>query len=299
LNSDATPEIDVPSLSRDASIGDLVRATLAAPLMQFIRCDPLLRTSNDVEAVHKARVAIRKLRSHLHTFTPVFDKAWATDLRERLQWLQDALAPVRDADVFDERMHALAQRLPHADIERANELLETLDAQIKEQHDQLRERLRDKHYVELLDDLVNAVRAPLFTHDPNDDAERCMPAIMDRVYKKTRKAVREAGLQPSDRAIHRIRIKSKHLRYASEAFANVIGKEAEKYAARVERLQEMLGEQHDGVVALHRLRAFEGSPESRFAAGELAMMAVNDGADACKQWRSVWNGIAKKRSRFW
>ncbi|MBV8636640.1 MAG: CHAD domain-containing protein [Candidatus Eremiobacteraeota bacterium] len=299
VESDGSPEIEVPSVEHGASIGDVVRAALGTPLRHFMHCDPLLRTSDDIEAVHKARVSIRKLRSHLHTFVPVLDEAWASDLRERLRWLQDALAPVRDADVFHQRMQALAERLPHADIERAKELIETLAARVKEQHDGLRKRVRDPHYVELLDDLVNSVREPRFAKDPDDDATQCMAQIMQRVFKKTRKQVRKAGKQPSDRALHRIRIKSKHLRYASEAFAGATSNSAARYAVRVESLQEMLGDQHDGVVALQRLRAFDGSPPARFAAGELAIMAAGAGSDASLRWRATWKKLARKRGRFW
>lgn len=299
VESDGSPEIAVPSVDSGASIGDVVRAALGTPLLQFMHCDPLLRTSDDIEAVHKARVSIRKLRSHLHTFAPVLNEAWALDLRERLRWLQDALAPVRDADVFHQRMETLSERLPHADIASAKELVETLAGEVKKQHDALRKRLRDPHYVELLDDLVNSVRDPRFSHDPSDAATNCMSHIMQRVFKKTRKQVRKSGKQPSDRALHRIRIKSKHLRYASEAFVAALDDSAQRYAERVESLQEMLGDQHDGVVALKRLREFEGSPRARFAAGELAMMAAHAGFDASTGWRSTWKKIENKRNRFW
>ncbi len=299
VESDGTPEIAVPCLDRNASIGDVVRAALGTPLLQFMHCDPLLRTTDDIEAVHKARVSLRKLRSHLHTFTTVLDEAWALDLRERLRWLQDALAPVRDADVLHQHTRALSEKLPHADIDRSKEVIETLASQQKAQHDGLRKRLRDGHYVELLDDLVNSVRAPRFSHDPNDDATACMARIMQRVFKKTRKQVRKAGAEPSDRALHRIRIKSKHLRYAAEAFAEAIDGPAKRYAACVASLQEMLGDQHDGVVALQRLRAFDGSAAARFAAGELAMMAVAAGSDGCANWLGTWQKVASKHNRFW
>jgi CHAD domain-containing protein len=299
LESDGKPEIEVPTLAPHATIGDVVRAALRALVIQFVHCDPLLRTSNDIEAVHKARVAIRKLRSHLQTFSPVLDEAWALDLRERLRFLQDAFAPVRDTDVFHHHMQTLSERLPRADIERANEVVAALEAQVKEEHDHLRERLHERQYVELLDQLVEAVREPHFAHDPDDDATHCMPEIMQRVFKKARKAVRKAGAQPSDRALHRIRIKSKHVRYAAEAFANVAGDDAAAYASRAQCLQDILGEQHDGVVALQRLRAFDGSPEARFAAGELAMMAVDAGARECTRWPKAWKAIAKKQNWFW
>ncbi len=299
LESDGAPEIQIPSLDGNATIGDVVRAALGSPLEQFMRCDPLLRVSNDDEAVHKARVAIRKLRSHLHTFAPVLDEPWARDLRERLRWLQDALAPVRDADVFAQRMRTLAERLPHADIGSASKVLATLDVRVKDEHDRLRAQLRDPHFVDLLDDLVKSVREPLFSHDPAERATQCVAHILQRVYKKTRKSVQEAGVQPSDRALHRIRIKSKHLRYASEAFAEVVGKRATSYALSIECLQTMLGDQHDGVVALQRLRTLNVAPTARFAAGELAMMAAAAGNDACEKWRAQWKSIAKRRSRFW
>jgi CHAD domain-containing protein len=235
----------------------------------------------------------------LHTFSPVLEEPWASDLRERLRWLQDALAPVRDADVFSFRMHALTAQLPHADVERAEPLVKTLDTTRREEHEALRKALRDPHYIDLIDELVAAVAGPRFRVDPGTAAAQCTALIVKRVFKRTRKRVRAAGEQPSDRALHRIRIASKHLRYAAESFACVAKKRAPRYARCVETLQETLGIQHDGVVALARLRAFEGPPASRFAAGELAVLASIDGTEACARWRDEWDAIADKRHRFW
>jgi CHAD domain-containing protein len=299
LESDGAPEIDVPAIGEHATIGEVVRAAFGEAVVQFVRCDPLLRTSNDVEAVHKARVAIRKLRSHLHSFVPVLDEAWALGLRERLRWLQDALAPVRDADVFAERMRHFSAQLPHADIEPSKELLDSFDARARAEHDTLRATLRDSRYISLLVDMVDAARNPKVVCDQEEGALSCCSAIMQKAYKKARKRVRSAGTHASDRELHGIRIRSKHLRYAAEAFSGTVGSAAADYARDVESLQALLGDQHDGVVAINRLRAFEGSPQARFAAGELAMLANAAGVDALTNWRTSWNKIKSKRNRFW
>ena len=299
LGALSAPEVTVPALDADATIGEVVRAALGSALVQYMHSEPLLRTGNDIEAVHKARVAVRKLRSHLHAFAPVLDEAWALGLRERLRGLQDVLAPVRDADVFSERMAALAQRLPHPDLPAATEIIDSLRAAMQQHHDRLRLYLRDRTYLQLLDAVVEGVRSPRLRSDGSDPASRSIDAIMQRVFKAVRKRVRKAGPQPSDRALHCIRIKAKHLRYAAESFCEVAGAAAASFASRVEALQELLGTQHDGVVAVTRLRAFSGSPQARFAAGELAMLALEDGARACDEWARCWHSLAKKRRRFW
>ena len=62
------------------------------------------------------RVAIRRLRSALRTFTPVLDKASVRWLREELGWLGGALGPVRDSDVLREPPRDAARDAARSDV---------------------------------------------------------------------------------------------------------------------------------------------------------------------------------------
>jgi CHAD domain-containing protein len=239
------------------------------------------------------------MRSNLHTFAPLLDADWASNLRERLRWLQDALSPVRDADVLLTRLQELAEKLSPSDYRRAEEILQPWRAERTAAHERLRQTLRDERYVPLLSDLVEAAKGPRCAPEAERRACGLLAAILKRPWKKARKAVRRAGPVPSNRALHDIRIKSKHLRYAAEAFAPVAGKPARRFARSVEALQTTLGNQHDGVYAVSKLREYAGPSEAVFVAGELAMLAQSFSDRARSQWRKRWRKVSAKRNRFW
>ena len=64
-----------------------------------------------------------------------------------------------------------------------------------------------------------------------------------------RRKVRKLSHHPSNEQLHRIRIRSKHLRYAAEAATPAIGKSARRTAQKAEHLQNILGKHHDAVAA--------------------------------------------------
>ena len=94
-----------------ATTEELVRYVLAASVEELLDHDPLVRIGEDPEAVHRARVGTRRLRSHLRTFRPVLDHAWADGLRDELRWIGDLLGHVRDDDVLLELLQFAARRL--------------------------------------------------------------------------------------------------------------------------------------------------------------------------------------------
>jgi inorganic triphosphatase YgiF len=59
------PELQVGDLDHDASVEQLLRYDLAASALRLFRHEPGVRLGEDPEAVHQARVGIRRLRSTL------------------------------------------------------------------------------------------------------------------------------------------------------------------------------------------------------------------------------------------
>ena len=106
-------ELSVVELGADATAAEVVRNAIAASVERLIRHDPVVRLDTDVEGVHQARVATRRLRSDLRTFRPLLDQEWATALRDELGWLAESLGAVRDGDVLLERFRKRAESLPN------------------------------------------------------------------------------------------------------------------------------------------------------------------------------------------
>ena len=294
----AEPELLVPEIGPDSTAGDVVRAAFAKSVELFIRSDAKLRLSDDAEIVHHARVAIRRLRSDLRSFGPLLEEQWACALRDKLSWLQDALSAVRDNDVLASRLKELAGQLSPSDFARAAPILDSLRKSRDEAHEQARKTLHDEAYVQLLNEIVEAARQPRLVEMAAQPASAVLSSLINYPYKRTRKAVRRAGQSPSDRDLHKIRIRAKYLRYAAEAFSPVAGRAAQDVACKAEELQTILGDQHDGVVAVARLRGFTAPVKSLFAAGELAMLAQQFSLAAQSRWRKAWRRLRRARNDF-
>jgi CHAD domain-containing protein len=294
------PEIVLPSLDANARIGDVVRAALARSVERIVRYDAKLRLHADEDAIHDARVAVRRLRSDLRTFLPLFDATWACALRERLRWLQDGLSAARDADVLIAGLRHFSETLPDADRRHLDDVLVPFHAARDAAYDRVRAMLRDARYVPLLQTLVDAAKRPPFNARADEPACDAIPPIIEDAWSTLRKRVRRRTRPPSDRELHAIRIAAKRVRYAAEAVVPVIGRSARALARSVEDLQTILGKQHDAVVACERLRtlARDGDGDFSFLAGELAALATLTSLEARNAWRNPWRATKSKHRRF-
>jgi CHAD domain-containing protein len=278
-------------LQENATIFDLVRATLSASVDHLVRADPVLRVSPSADAVHDARVAVRKLRSHLRTFAPVTDRTWGDELSEQLQWLGDVLGAARDADVLVAGLAQHVERLPSTGRLHSDQILAPFRAQRDAVYQDLERALRSPAYAELLDAAIAAASAPHVCR-PQRSAVSVVPRLMQRVWEKLRDRVRLAGSEPTDRDLHRIRIQAKHTRYAAEALTPIVGNPARRFAHRAEKLQSLLGKQHDAVAA--------GIAANAFIGGEFAAMQRADAQHYRERFPRCWKRLARpKHRRFW
>src|SRR5205823_7788910 len=130
---------------------EVIKNVLADSVAALLRHDPLVRTSGDPEAIHQARVATRKLRSHLRTFGPLLDPEWTDPLRTELGWMGLALGAVRDREVLLDRLRERAKELPAHDHRAAASLLSILEREIADLRKKLIVDLDSARYVEMLE----------------------------------------------------------------------------------------------------------------------------------------------------
>ena len=92
------------------SVGEVVRLALGTDAARLLASDPIARIGEDPEGVHQARVATRRLRSHLATFAPVLRRgARPSGSTSDLRWLGRSLGIVRDLDVLRGRFAATVE----------------------------------------------------------------------------------------------------------------------------------------------------------------------------------------------
>jgi CHAD domain-containing protein len=294
---DPTPE----PLGSHPTMAALVQQAIAAAVQRLLVHDPIARLDLSTLGVHQARVSTRRLRSDLRTFEVVLDAEWAEALRAELAWLADALGAVRDVDVLEIRFRKDLGAMRPADAAQGERLLRHLAAQRRERMARLQRTLASERYFDLLDRLVEAAHEPRLLPSAERPAAEVLTELVAQPWQKLRKAARKLGKEPSNEELHALRIKAKRTRYASEAAARAIPK-AEDFAEVVSELQDVLGEQHDAVVAEEWLRGAAGQGLSRqqaLVAGLLVAVQRQDAADRRGEWRKVWKRLDRASLRAW
>jgi CHAD domain-containing protein len=304
--------IDLPRSSANqpvdegATMADVVRSSLAAGLDRLLAHDVKLRLDSPnpaVDDVHQSRVATRRLRSDLKTFGAILDPVWREHVRNELKWLGALLGELRDRDVlsdgFTDAPIPVNQRLAVQRVDAGRRLAELLSSE---------------RYVNLVDRLhAGSERLPLGAaaeHDAQRSAVDVLPSLVGARWRAVRRQVRRAGRCPSATQLHRIRIKSKQLRYAAEAATPVMGKPAQRTASAAEDVQTILGEHHDAVAAEAWLRdewvdpagnttSPRISPAVCFEVGRLVADAQHRQGDSTARWAVAWAKLRKPKRLRW
>jgi CHAD domain-containing protein len=106
---------------------------------------------------------------------------------------------------------------------------------------------------------------------------------------------------PSDGDLHHVRIRAKRCRYAAEACEPAFGKPARRFARVLADVQDVLGEQHDAVVAGAWLAktAPECTPDDAYLLGRLAQLQEVAAAAARDEFLGMWPDVKRKQLRRW
>jgi CHAD domain-containing protein len=211
----------------------------------------------DVDAVHDARVTVRRLRATLRTFRPLMDAGQAESIRAELAWLGDLLGAVRDADVLAAR---LSQQLAEAPPELvvgpvAARIQQRLAAASAQARVDLADGMDSPRYPRVLERL-GAIDVSA-TATPRRLRVRARRAVR-RADRRLASAV--AALSTRDDAalgrLHEARRAYKRARYAVEVLTPLGPSEARRLVGRLRELQDILGGVQDAAVAERLLRDY-------------------------------------------
>ena len=197
-----------------------------------------------VNGVHDMRVASRRFRSALRDFSPFFEKKHVKSLKRDAKAVADALGEVRDHDVAIEALGALKDKAPNAAIAAGmNTLIEARQVLRADARSQFLKHVTSDRLAEIRNELERALDsksdedAPIFRSFAINALERAHKKFVERA---------ESIYQPfNDKALHKLRLSAKRLRYALELFDNCWAGELKPFAKYVSKLQSSLGEVHD------------------------------------------------------
>lgn len=244
-----------PRLAKGLSCAEAFQTIAFACLHDFMLNEAALETADEIEAVHQARVAVRRLRAAMTLFRPMLADRAFEGLREDLKWHAGLLGEARDLDVFQETWPRLAGRVEEKRCAA---------------HRAFSDALATKRSRVFFVDLVAWLDGGEWQDQFGDIARAGVADFVTLRLSKRRKrlVVRGRDLDELDPATrHKIRIDAKKLRYMAEFFTGVRGvarqpKLYKDFIKALADLQEALGAMHDHEVGAEMAAEMAGlSPE--------------------------------------
>ena len=247
----------------------------------------LLPSGGGQDALHRARIGLRRLRAILWFLKPILG-AERGALSGRMRSLAQFLGGARELDVFCDGVLG-PLRLGHPDAPGIDALVEAFERRRREAHDKILAFGRSSAMLEFGLGLVESLAA--LSDSQSGSAKHSdlrkgpvtefVQARLHGRFQAFLKASRHLERCDPGRQ-HDIRVGAKKLRYAIEAFRPVIGtKRSGKLLVKLVRMQDLLGELNDArtghAIALAYALEAKGDSQAEqtlFAAG-LAAAACN------------------------
>jgi CHAD domain-containing protein len=268
----------------------------------------LLERGGDPEYLHQMRVALRRLRSVFSTFTPLFPSPVLAPPIVETRWLARILGAARDWDVFaTETLPPVKRRYAaHAGLDTLARATARKRAAANARARHAVASVRGQGLLLALGAWTSA-ETWLEALDAGQRARLAQPAdefareTLNTALKRVRKRGRNfAKLAPHD--LHRLRISTKKLRYATEFFAPLFDeKAAGDYRAALARLQDALGAYNDAVkMATFAERAGHGLTGAAINEARGIMLGWGAGMEdaGSRYLRRVWKDF-RAAEPFW
>ena len=304
-------EVQSPaSADKHSSAGDVVLAYLRAQREELLSSDVRVRRA-EPDSIHQMRVAARRMRAALREFRDLFDRAQGEHLISELRWLGQELGAARDTEVLRDLLLDQLADVPVTSVlgpVRAR-IVGSFATRQAEAERHVADVLGSGRYIELLDGLEAFLDSPPLTGEAVQRAADALPRSVRHARRRIERRMRTArrsSAEARDAALHDVRKAAKRARYAAEVTSLATGKRAGKAAKALKKVQSVLGDQHDSVIAAAELRALairaHGEGESAYTYGllngRLTERARHLAARADKRWRRADSRVrAKMRTK--
>ncbi len=293
---------------RSSSAGDVVLAYLRLQAHALKSLEPMVR-GDEFDAVHQMRVTTRRLRATLRSFGQVIPRSDTDRLAAELKWLGGLLGAARDGEALPAHLQASLRLVP------VELLIGPIQARVHGHFAPLRaadrveliEALDSPRYAALLAALDQLALGPLSGPQAGDPARDVLPAAVRRAYQQANKRMRRARHtspgQGRDAALHQARKSARRARYAAEAASPPIGKKARRFAKQMKKVQSVLGDHQDTVIARQAARDLgigaHLAGENAFTYGLLYEREGHQAGRLQADARKTWKRASRSRYRTW
>ncbi len=285
-----------------ATIADVIRKSLAAATGALLERVDEIRTRDDAESVHQARVAARRIRSDLRSYRRFLDPTWAAQTRAELQWLGNHLGAVRDLDVLTARVETIAWDLPAWERAHVTPVLDRLNDERGHARATLTAALDDPRYLALREELIAGARQPPVLPSAATKSRRMLVRVVSRQWKRLRRGLNQLDAAAAPDQLHDARRLVRHARYALDTASAQLGNPARRHASALTSLQDTLGELQDSAVSQAWLRTAASEiadPRTTFVLGELVGLELARQLERQARWPAVWKRVSSKKLRRW
>ena len=233
-------------LALPLSEGDAFHAVAHACLRHYRLNEIVLLGARDADALHQARIALRRLRSAFLLFRPTVRGKDYRELRDELTWLSSQFGDARNLDVMlageaglrdDDPLHARLLKARGKAYARVESALRSDRARA------LMLRLA----------LWTEIGAWRFRERSGRDAADLAEHQLERQWRKVQRSAPRMGKASAEER-HKLRLGVKKLRYAAEFFAGLCAKRPrlarrDRFIAALKDLQDRLGDLNDAEAA--------------------------------------------------
>jgi CHAD domain-containing protein len=226
----------------------------------------------NARAVHRARVASRRLREALPIAGAAAPHEGATRVRREVRAITRAFGPVREVDVSLAVLYEAAERhggkaAAIAEVERR------LEAERANERRRMRARL-DRSDVTRLAARCQAIAAAVACAPGQWTWRRALAARLRRRAGRLNEALAASGTLYVPEQLHAVRIATKKLRYTLELAHEAAGVPVEDLMSVAKDTQDRLGALLDRHVLARRLRKVAAETRGRVTAARVADLAA-------------------------
>ena len=293
---------DVARLTKRSTVADLVPLVIGGGAKRLVSADPMVRTTDDPEAVHEARKAIRDLRSQLKMLRPLLDRERIRAVRAELKWIGQLLGDLRDVHVLGAMFEDQLSSLDVSDDGGADDIRRRLADQAAFRRNLVASALSGDRYVSLLIALEELVADPPFRDDVALDtsARAFMRRSGRKSWKRSTRARRHLGSPAEATELHELRKDVKQSRATAKA-AQLARLDSKRFTARAGDLKDELGDHHDTIVWMDWLRQHHDrfGADGAFLAGRLHEDADGRRRELERTWPAAWKAVSTGKSTGW
>jgi CHAD domain-containing protein len=286
-----------PGIAADDALEAAGRRVLRMHLLRMLEQEPRVREENDVEALHKMRVATRRMRAAWRVFNGAYDPRLQRRYVRELRAVAGALGRVRDLDVQLERLNDYRVSLGTGSQAALAPLVDEWQRRRDEARAVLLDMLASADYERFVTDYRSFVETPRAAILATG-RQRVRDAAGSRIWRAYEQVRRHGATLPwaDVGGLHALRIDGKRLRYTLEFFAEVLPPRASRLVADVTALQDHLGLLNDAVVAHQLTREWlvdSTTPVgTRDAAGGYLDATDRDIAHLRRAFRPLWRRVS-------